>query len=96
MHADSKGSFESKHASVKSMESDTLEQKNAPKCHPTKVHITVQHDYHDHSSDIQYEGRHQVAKGGVVTSFLLKVHSMLESVEKKGLNHVASWQPHGR
>ena len=61
-------------------------------------HITVQHNYHDHASDVccEAESRRLPARGGVVTPFPLKLHSMLEAVSRDGLAHVVSWQAHGR
>jgi len=62
----------------------------------SKQHITVVHNYHDHSADVHCEARRLPARGGVVTPFPLKLHAMLEAVEKENLEHVVSWQPHGR
>eukprot|EP00980_Cylindrotheca_fusiformis_P020273 scaffold7330_cov146-Cylindrotheca_fusiformis.AAC.12 len=62
----------------------------------SKHHITVQHNYHDHSGEVEFESKHTPARGGVVTPFPLKLHSMLEAVEQAGLEHIVSWQPHGR
>jgi len=61
-------------------------------------HITVQHNYHDHSNDVCCEEstRRLPARGGVVTPFPLKLHSMLDRVSLDGLEHIVSWQPHGR
>jgi hypothetical protein len=61
-----------------------------------KHHITVQHNYHDHANDVEVERKHTPARGGVIIPFPLKLHAMLEAVEKEGLEHVVSWQPHGR
>jgi len=61
-----------------------------------KHHITVQHNYHDHANDVETERKHIPARGGVITPFPLKLHAMLEAVEQEGLEHVVSWQPHGR
>jgi hypothetical protein len=61
-----------------------------------KHHITVQHNYHDHAGDMGLDGKRLPARGGVITPFPLKLHSMLEAVEKEGLEDVVSWQPHGR
>jgi hypothetical protein len=61
-----------------------------------KNHITVQHNYHDHADDMDLDGKRLPARGGVITPFPLKLHSMLEAVEKEGLEDIVSWQPHGR
>lgn len=67
------------------------------KTRPGKHHITVQHNYHDHAYDVNCgQPRRMPAKGGVVTPFPLKLHTMLDAVEKEGLEHIVSWQPHGR
>lgn len=61
-------------------------------------HIVVQHHYHDHSLDRpeQIKQEHHPARGGVVTPFPLKLHEMLRQMEIDGLDHIVSWQPHGR
>jgi len=61
------------------------------------AHIIVQHNYHDHSHDSSemYSEEHPV-RGGVTTPFPLKLHEMLHKVESHGLEHIVSWQPHGR
>jgi len=37
-----------------------------------------------------------VARGGITAPFPVKLHEMLERVEKDGFGHIVSWQPHGR
>ena len=61
-----------------------------------KHHITIQHNYHDHAGEIQVEYKHIKGKGGVLTPFPLKLHAMLDAVERQGMEHIVSWQPHGR
>lgn len=58
----------------------------------------VQHDYHDHAADPTVDPKtiKHKAKGGVITPFPVKLHSMLDMIEADGLAHVVSWQPHGR
>jgi len=60
-------------------------------------HITVVHNYHDHAKDhsTDYQTEHP-ARGGVTTPFPLKLHYMLLSTAQEGMEHVVSWQPHGR
>ena len=61
-------------------------------------HQVVQHNYHDHSTDPVVDPtqiKHK-AKGGVITPFPVKLHDMLDQIERDGLSHVVSWQPHGR
>ncbi len=56
------------------------------------------HQYHDHAADLVVDpgAINHKAKGGVTTPFPVKLHTMLEQIEKDGLAHVVSWQPHGR
>eukprot|EP00980_Cylindrotheca_fusiformis_P029873 scaffold23996_cov117-Cylindrotheca_fusiformis.AAC.1 len=56
----------------------------------------VQHNYHDHACDCCPGITHVPARGGVITPFPLKLHAMLKGVEQDGLQHIVSWQPHGR
>lgn len=60
--------------------------------------LVVQHHYHDHSSDptVDPSSIKHKAKGGVITPFPVKLHSMLDRIDADGLAHVVSWQPHGR
>ena len=37
-----------------------------------------------------------IAKGGVSCPFPWRLHECLDAVEKEGLEHIVSWQPHGR
>eukprot|EP00980_Cylindrotheca_fusiformis_P030935 scaffold25655_cov142-Cylindrotheca_fusiformis.AAC.1 len=74
----------------------TIKKASTGSTSTTKHHITVQHNYHDHAADICHDTRRAPARGGVVTPFPLKLHSMLEAVEQEGLNDIVSWQPHGR
>ena len=60
----------------------------------------VVHNYHDHAND---EDEHDLSveedhghRGGVATAFPTKLHAVLGQVERDGLSHVLSWQPHGR
>ena len=65
--------------------------------HESKPQV-VQHDYHDHAADptVDPNSVKHKAKGGVITPFPVKLHSMLDRIEADGLAHVVSWQPHGR
>ena len=60
-------------------------------------HITVVHNYHDHSHDCRadYQQEHP-ARGGVTTPFPLKLHDMLVATAAEGMDDIVSWQPHGR
>ena len=63
-----------------------------------KSQMVIRHDYHDHSTDPDVDPtqvKHK-AKGGVVVPFPVKLHSMLDAIERDGFSHVISWQPHGR
>jgi HSF-type DNA-binding len=61
-------------------------------------HIVVEHHYHDHSHDPyeQYQEEQHPARGGVTIPFPMKLHAMLDGVQREGLEDVCSWQPHGR
>lgn len=66
--------------------------------HGVKGQLVVRHDYHDHSADPTVDPaqiKHK-AKGGVVIPFPVKLHSMLDAIERDGYAHIISWQPHGR
>lgn len=66
--------------------------------HGAKGQLVVRHDYHDHSADPTVDPaqiKHK-AKGGVVIPFPVKLHSMLDAIERDGYAHIISWQPHGR
>lgn len=59
----------------------------------------VIHSYHDHAKDQDNSASALPGKrrrGGVSVSFPMKLHQMLEQIEKDGLAHIISWQPHGR
>ena len=67
----------------------------------------VVHNYHDHSKDDPDENdvveHHEEdgqqkprRRGGVTISFPLKLHAVLDQVDRDGLSSIVSWQPHGR
>lgn len=59
----------------------------------------VVHSYHDHAQDHDSSAKVSSGKrrrGGVAVNFPLKLHALLEEIEKDGLSHIISWQPHGR
>lgn len=62
------------------------------------MHLITVHDYHDHSNDIEptFVREEHPARGGVTVPFPLKLHEMLDRVERDGFDHIVSWQPHGR
>jgi hypothetical protein len=75
--------------------------RRGPHDRPKHAHLTVRHDYHDHSLDevneeAAAEWRAHSNRGGVLTPFPLKLQEMLSSVEVDGHEDVVSWQPHGR
>lgn len=66
-------------------------------------HNKVKHDYHDRSGDPDgdYVAVHELlqkAGGGacIDQSFPLKLHYMLNEMEKDGQDSIVGWQPHGR
>jgi hypothetical protein len=70
----------------------------------------VEHNYHDHSNDadahddwpsgLSYHLFPNMISGGTGRGseqpFPVKLHYMLEQIDKEGLSSVVSWQPHGR
>lgn len=66
--------------------------------HGSKGQAVIRHDYHDHSADpvVDPDQIKHKAKGGVVIPFPVKLHSMLDAIERDGYAHIVSWQPHGR
>lgn len=60
------------------------------------THHVVMHNYHDHSDDLDDGAPEPVARGGVTTPFPIKLHDMLDQIERDGYGDVISWQPHGR
>lgn len=60
----------------------------------------VQHNYTDHSCDLDTTMKPNVVKpkGGVAFPFPIKLHDMLEQIrlDKTDLAEIVSWQPHGR
>lgn len=62
-------------------------------------------EYKDYSNadinDIKREinvpqGKRKGPRGGVVVPFPVKLYKMLEGTQREGLEHVVSWQSHGR
>jgi hypothetical protein len=72
----------------------------------SKGRHVIQHNYHDHANDVidfdEYTSDslgHNLPikkKGGVAVPFPLKLHELLDKVDDENLNHIVSWQPHGR
>jgi HSF-type DNA-binding len=63
----------------------------------------VQHSYKDHAhadeSKADADSQRRDLKADYHRSdrnFPVKLHYMLSELEKEGLSHVVSWQPHGR
>jgi len=62
----------------------------------------VVHNYHDHANDKETEENpppedpSQRRRGGVSIAFPIKLHTVLDQAEANGIDHVISWQPHGR
>jgi hypothetical protein len=68
----------------------------------------VEHNYHDHSNDadaqdywpsgLSYHHLFPNLSGGRGSeqTFPVKLHYMLEHIDKEGLSSVVAWQPHGR
>ena len=49
-----------------------------------------------HQLHIEKKYQYPRNSGGVAVPFPLKLHQMLDDVDKDGLSHIVSWQPHGR
>lgn len=71
---------------------------------PRERHV-IQHNYHDHANDHldfdeftsdAFKLESPKKKGGVAIPFPLKLHELLEKVDEEDLQHIVSWQPHGR
>jgi len=63
--------------------------------------VKVQHDYHDYAHELELEQSSATlaklsAGGRGDQNFPIKLHYMLSELEKDGLDHIVSWQPHGR
>jgi hypothetical protein len=63
----------------------------------------VVHEYHDHSMDQECSDQQDDSgdesyrkRGGVVSSFPVKLHEVLDQVVEDGLDHIVSWAMHGR
>mmetsp|Transcript_18068 Transcript_18068/g.32564 ORF Transcript_18068/g.32564 Transcript_18068/m.32564 type:complete len:425 (+) Transcript_18068:327-1601(+) len=60
----------------------------------------VKHDYHDHAFDSDdsdcEEDEAGKRKPCTTQTFPMKLHSVLEQIEKDGYGDVVGWQPHGR
>ena len=61
-------------------------------------HIVVQHKHYvDHSNDNRSDYKEDLpARGGVTVPFPIRLHEMLDAVERDGYGHIISWAPHGR
>lgn len=55
----------------------------------------VKHEYTDHGAATN-NGMNTNPRGGVAVAFPIKLHEMLDKIEKDGHADVVSWQPHGR
>jgi len=67
---------------------------------PSSRQHCVQHNYHDHSADVEgmYQQKPAASKGGVSVPFPMKLHDLLEHIQsdEPELASIVSWQPHGR
>lgn len=61
-------------------------------------HIIVQHKHYvDHSNDSRADYKEDLpARGGVTVPFPIRLHEMLDAVERDGYSDIISWAPHGR
>jgi hypothetical protein len=69
--------------------------------------ILVDHSYADHLYDAEAQsdmisdtdtknGKRHAPRGGVTVAFPERLHEMLAQMDEEGLEHIVSWQPHGR
>jgi len=70
---------------------------------PAEKHLRVQkveHKYHDYSREIELdqkaEEQEQTTNRNGEQNFPVKLHFMLSELAADGLDHIVSWQPHGR
>ena len=66
---------------------------------PPPTRAFVEHHYHDHARDPMVKTVELVgARSDSVMSrsFPEKLHLLLDTVAEEGLEHIVSWQPHGR
>ena len=66
---------------------------------PPPVRAFVEHHYHDHARDPLAKATELVGPrtdSVMSRSFPEKLHQLLDAVHEEGLEHIASWQPHGR
>jgi len=68
------------------------------KAQPVAKRALVDHTYVDHKHDpiAPANGPVSHGRGGVTVAFPEKLHEMLNSMEEENLEHIVSWQPHGR
>jgi len=66
-------------------------------CEDADDHSSLAHSSCDHHSDQHHQHHHRRRRrGGVAVAFPLKLHAVLDQVERDGLADVVGWQPHGR
>ena len=63
-------------------------------------HSTGTSLYRDHAAEVESNADAVITKNGngssSETNFPVKLHYMLSDMEADGLDHIVSWQPHGR
>ena len=77
----------------------SLRRCGAARPKPTPVRAFVEHHYHDHARDPIAKTTELVGartENVMSRSFPEKLHQLLDAVHEEGLEHIASWQPHGR
>lgn len=64
----------------------------------TRSSLETIEEYKDYSGEKKedYNDKEFKVKGGVAVPFPLKLHSLLEQVDRDGHGHIVTWQPHGR
>lgn len=72
---------------------DSERKQSETKEHPPRV----EHNYHDHSNERETEDERDGAnERNNEQNFPAKLHYMLSELDNDGMDHIVSWQPHGR
>lgn len=73
-------------------------ERSVPSLCQTHKHVhVVKHDYHDYSAVQAPITAYQALNSGRNhNAFPYRLYEMLQLVESDGLDHIVSWQPHGR
>ena len=96
---DASGDLHKSQSYANSPRAKRVSRRSANKPKPPPVRAFVEHHYHDHARDPVAESVEVVGHRGdgvMSRSFPEKLHQLLEAMHEEGLEHIVSWQPHGR